>query len=212
MEKKEYLTVLGESEKLNIIERSKFITYVKGIQNEEEAKAFIESVKKKNSLATHNCYAYIADEFGLIQKFSDDGEPQGTAGIPILEVLKNRKIYKTCIVVTRYFGGVKLGSGGLIRAYSCVAADGLDLCKIVNMVSAVDLMVYTEYDGYSKLLKCIDNVNSVISETKFCNTVECIVTVNSNFLNSFLIKLKDIFKGNERYKKVGERFFPFNKV
>ena len=105
MKVQEYLTVKGEFEKLNIIERSKFICYVKGVDSEDEAKAFIDKIRKEHSLATHNCYAYIADELGLIQKFSDDGEPQGTAGMPILEVLRNRKIYKTVVVVTRYFGG-----------------------------------------------------------------------------------------------------------
>ena len=99
-----YFTVLSEYENTIIIERSKFICYIKHVENEQEAKSFVELIRKKHSLATHNCYAYIADDKGLIQKFSDDGEPQGTAGLPMLEVLKNKRVFKTCAVVTRYFG------------------------------------------------------------------------------------------------------------
>ena len=89
---KSYTTVNGSFENTNVIERSKFICYIKGINDEDEAKVFVAEIKKLHSLATHNCYAYIADDKGLIQKFSDDGEPQGTAGMPMLDVLKNRKI------------------------------------------------------------------------------------------------------------------------
>ena len=212
MEIKEYLTVKGESEKLNIIERSKFITYIKGVEDETDAKAFIEQIKKKHSLATHNCYAYIADELGLIQKFSDDGEPQGTAGMPILEVLKNRKIYKTCVVVTRYFGGVKLGAGGLVRAYSGVTALGLDETEILKMTTCTDFKVKAEYDGYSKIIKSVNNIDSVIVDTNFGDGVECLVTVKNDKVDAFLNKLKDVFKGNEQVEKVGERYFSFEKV
>ena len=89
----EFCTVKGEKENLIVIERSKFICNIKGVENEEEAKEFIDLIRKKHSLATHNCYAYIADDKGLVQKFSDDGEPQGTAGLPMLEVLKNKRIF-----------------------------------------------------------------------------------------------------------------------
>ena len=212
MNKAEYLTVIGEGEKLNIIERSKFIVYIKGVEDEEDAKAFIEKIRKQHSLATHNCYAYIADELGLVQKFSDDGEPQGTAGMPMLEVLKNRKIYKTCVVVTRYFGGIKLGAGGLVRAYSGVTADGLNDAKIVKMVPSIDVLVRTEYDGYSKLLKIVNNVDSVIVNTEFGDSVSCLITVKFDCLDALITKLSDAFKGNVKYEKVGERYYPFDKV
>ena len=99
-----FKTVKGIAEEVTVVQRSKFICTVKGVESEEDAKAFIAEIRKKHSLATHNCYAYIADEKGLIQKFSDDGEPQGTAGMPILNVLKSQSLYKTAAVVTRYFG------------------------------------------------------------------------------------------------------------
>ena len=106
-----YLSVSGEYENETVIERSRFICKVKRISGEDEAKAFVEEVRKTHSTATHNCYAYVASEDGNIMKFSDDGEPQGTAGMPILEVLRNRGIMMTAVVVTRYFGGIKLGAG-----------------------------------------------------------------------------------------------------
>ena len=111
-----FLSVNGENISETVIERSKFITRVKRISGEDEAREFIESVRKKHSDATHNCYAYVASEDGNLMKFSDDGEPQGTAGMPMLDVLRNKKIMMTVAVVTRYFGGVKLGAGGLVRA------------------------------------------------------------------------------------------------
>ena len=127
-----YLTVNGICENLIVIEKSKFICYIKGINSENDAKSFIDEIKKKNSMATHNCYAYIADEKGLIKKFSDDGEPQGTAGLPMLEVLQNSNLKKVVSVVTRYFGGIKLGVGGLSRAYGGSVSECLKKCEKVN--------------------------------------------------------------------------------
>ena len=152
---KGYLTVSKEVENLIVIERSKFICNIKGVEDEVDAKNYIEQLRKKHSLATHSCYAYIADEKGLVQKFSDAGEPQGTAGLPMLEVLKNKKIYKTVAVVTRYFGGIKLGTGGLTRAYSGSVSAGLELAKIIDVQPIVKINIKPEYDQYSKLLKLL---------------------------------------------------------
>lgn len=204
----EYLTVKGEFEKLNIIERSKFICFVKGVDSEDDAKAFVESIKKQHSLATHNCYAYIADELGLVQKFSDDGEPQGTAGMPILEVLKNRKLFKTCVVVTRYFGGVKLGAGGLVRAYSGVTADALDCSTIITMAQSSLIKVSTEYDGYSKLLKLV-GPDAIISDTVFANGVECCFTVKKKYVEDFIKKLIDLFNGKVEYSVVSDGYYAY---
>src|SRR5690625_2416674 len=106
-----------------IINKSRFIGYIKRTETEEEAKAFIAEIKAKHKDATHNCSAYIIGASALIQKADDDGEPSGTAGVPILEVLKRELMYNVTVVVTRYFGGIKLGAGGLIRAYSGAASE-----------------------------------------------------------------------------------------
>ena len=111
-----YLSILGEMENETIIERSRFICKIRRVESEEEAKAFIEEVRKAHSTATHNCYAYVASEDGNIMKFSDDGEPHSTAGKPMLDIIEGEKIFDVCVVVTRYFGGVLLGTGGLVRA------------------------------------------------------------------------------------------------
>ncbi len=203
-----YLTIDGEYENLIVIERSKFICYIKGVENEEEAKEYVAKIKKQHSLATHNCYAYIADEKGLIQKFSDDGEPQGTAGVPMLEALKGKKIFKVVAVVTRYFGGVKLGTGGLARAYSGSVTACLDKCKKVKKELVKYFLVHSDYDGYSKLLKCV-NDGVIITNIDFSLGVNINFAVKEEFVDAFIVKLKDIFKGREELEQLGEGFYPF---
>ena len=140
-----YLGAQGESVKETIIRKSRFITRIIGVESEEDAVAAIAEVRKKHSDATHNCYAYIADETGLCQRFSDDGEPSGTAGLPMLEVLKKFGVGKTLAVVTRYFGGIKLGASGLISAYSGCVARALDEAPVkIYRLSAV-VKAETEY-------------------------------------------------------------------
>ena len=121
-----YLSVSGEHVSEKVIERSRFITTSCHVEGEDEARAFIARISSKFKDATHNCYAYIADPTGNSPRFSDDGEPGGTAGMPILDVIKNKRLYCAAVVVTRYFGGIKLGAGGLIGAYSGNVARALD--------------------------------------------------------------------------------------
>lgn len=128
----QYNTVKGYGENEINIERSRFITYVNRVETEEEAQEFIASIKKKHHDANHNCSAYMIGEQNMIQKANDDGEPSGTAGVPMLEVLKKRDLKDTVVVVTRYFGGIKLGAGGLIRAYGRATSEGLNATGIVE--------------------------------------------------------------------------------
>lgn len=114
------------------IQKSRFLAFVKRVETEDEAKNFIEEIAKDNWKANHNCYAYTIGENQRIQKASDDGEPSGTAGVPILDVLKKKNLQDTAVVVTRYFGGIKLGAGGLIRAYSKSASEGIKQAGIVK--------------------------------------------------------------------------------
>ena len=151
--KDRYFAVKGETQNEIIIEKSRFICSVKRVDGEDEAKAFVSSIKEKYPDATHNCYAYIADENGFYIKFSDDGEPQGTAGMPMLEVLKNKKLFCTAVVVTRYFGGVKLGAGGLVRAYSDCTAKGVEKCGIVENIYSNTVSVDVGFSIYPKIQK-----------------------------------------------------------
>ena len=118
-----YLSVFSPCTYEKVIERSRFIANCAHAESEEQARAFIAGIRAEHSLATHNCFAFVADKVGNLMRFSDDGEPQGTAGMPMLEVLKNKKLFETVAVVTRYFGGIKLGAGGLVRAYAGAAAE-----------------------------------------------------------------------------------------
>ncbi|PEA52758.1 YigZ family protein [Bacillus pseudomycoides] len=128
----QYFTVKGYGEHEIVIQKSRFICYVNRATTEEEAQEFIQKIKKQHWNATHNCSAYLIGEHDQIQKANDDGEPSGTAGVPILEVLKKRHLKDTVVVVTRYFGGIKLGAGGLIRAYGKCTSEGLNHIGIVE--------------------------------------------------------------------------------
>ena len=149
----EYKTIENEAFAEWEISKSRFLAYVRHTESEQEAQSFIASVKKKHFDARHNCSAYIIGERGQIQKSSDDGEPSGTAGVPILEVLKKNELSDITLVVTRYFGGIKLGAGGLIRAYGKSATLGLDAAVIVKktIFSCYELML--SYD----LLGTVEN-------------------------------------------------------
>ncbi len=206
---KSYFSVVGEYECEYVIERSKFITYVKSVENEDDAKNFVAAIKKKNSLATHNCYAYVADEDGLIRKFSDDGEPQGTAGMPMLEVLKNRNLRKTAVVVTRYFGGIKLGAGGLVRAYSKAVCDGIDGAKVAEFILAVKLKITIEYDGYSKFLKFNESRKVAVVDTEFDSNVTVFLSVPEFDAEKYSNDLKDYFNGKVSVDVVCKQYFPF---
>lgn len=206
----QFNTINGEFENTNVIERSKFICYLKGVQDETQAKEYIEVIKKRHSLANHSCYAYIADEKGLIQKFSDAGEPQGTAGLPMLEVLKNKRIFKTVAVVVRYFGGIKLGTGGLTRAYGGAVSDCLQVSKIAKMYSACVLQVVTDYEGYSRLLKVVTDKDDIrVLSTEFDNIVSVKVAVKSDAVESFKVKLLDVFNGKINIQDKDCGFYDF---
>ena len=204
-----YFTITDETENTIVIERSKFICNIKPINDESEARTFIEEIRKRHSLANHCCYAYIADDKGLVQKFSDAGEPQGTAGLPMLEVLKNKKIYKVVAVVTRYFGGIKLGTGGLTRAYGGSVNECLSNAEIVNMQESVIMSVSPDYEGYSRLLKLLSNPNLAIIETEFDNVVKVKFAVKKDFVDSFNIMLLDTFNGKLNAKILYSDFYAF---
>ena len=142
---KTYRTVeqLGQDEV--VIEKSTFIGYAKPVENEAAALAFIQEIKKKHRDATHNVPAYVLGEHNEVQRCNDDGEPSGTAGVPVLEVLKKENVRNVAIVVTRYFGGIKLGTGGLVRAYTKGAKIALESAKIITRVLYQTVIVSVDY-------------------------------------------------------------------
>jgi uncharacterized YigZ family protein len=146
-----YYTVLKESKAEFEEKKSLFIGHVKRVYSEEEARSFINKIKSEHKQATHNVYAYIIGENKGIQRYSDDGEPQGTAGIPVLEVIKKNDITDVVVVVTRYFGGILLGAGGLVRAYSKGAAAGIKEAGIVEKVLGCPIEILIDYDLLGKV-------------------------------------------------------------
>ena len=163
-----------------IIEKSTFIGYAKPIKTEEEAIEFINEIKKKHKDATHNVWAYTVGKTMNIQRYSDDGEPQGTAGIPTLEVIKKEDLRDVVVVVTRYFGGVKLGAGGLVRAYTKGAKIGIDAAKVIEKMNMnyfvkdtiyednVEIIVYSRLEEVKVLTDKMIDITSATAEIKLC--------------------------------------------
>jgi len=206
-----YYTVKGVAENTITIERSKFICSITSIDCEEDAKRFIESVDKKYPLANHHCYAYIADEMGRTFKFSDAGEPQGTAGMPIYLALKNRNFCKTIAVVTRYFGGIKLGAGGLTRAYGNCVTECLNSAEICFNKPVVFFKVTTDYDNYSNFIKFTDSSGFKRANTSFNDIVEIEFAIENNNADiaKFNSAVQDFFKGKKTATRLRDGYFDF---
>ncbi len=151
--------------------KSRFIATVFSVESEEEAASFIENIRKQYWDARHNCYAYVIGVNGEKQKCSDDGEPQGTAGRPMLDVLLGEEIRNVLVVVTRYFGGTLLGTGGLVRAYSQAVKKGIEGSVIVDKCPAVKLNVITDYNGIGKLQYIAASMNIAILDTEYTDKV-----------------------------------------
>ena len=158
-----------------IIDKSTFIGYAKPIKTEEEAIEFINEIKKKHKDATHNVWAYTVGKTMNIQRYSDDGEPQGTAGIPTLEVIKKEDLRDVAVVVTRYFGGIKLGAGGLVRAYTKGAKVGIDAAKVIEKVMYKEVRIKIDYNQLGKVQNEIMNMNYFVKDTIYEDNVEIIV-------------------------------------
>lgn len=160
-------TVLIQGAEAEIVEKkSRFIAAIEPVNSEEEAVAFIDRIKKKHYSARHNCSAFIIGSKGELMRSSDDGEPQGTAGKPMLEILVGSNIRNIAVVVTRYFGGTLLGTGGLVRAYSQATKEALALCKCATSQYGVVMEIQTDYNGVGKIqyLLAKENVETLSSD------------------------------------------------
>ena len=182
---KPYRTVLGRGDDEVIINKSRFIGHAAPCASEEEALAFISEMRQRYKDASHNCYAYVIGQNKGIMRYSDDGEPGGTAGLPMMEVLKNRDVTDLCVVVTRYFGGVLLGAGGLVRAYTKGAVIGLDAAKVVVM-----------HPSQTYLL----------DDRDFAASVTCQITLKSEYSDAFHAEIARLFDGRYEPVLVEERF------
>lgn len=175
-----------------IIEKSTFIGYAKPIKSEDEAVEFVNEIKKKHKDATHNVWAYTVGENMNIQRYSDDGEPQGTAGIPTLEVIKKEDLRDIVVVVTRYFVGIKLGAGGLVRAYTKGAKIGIEAGIIIEKVKYTDVKIKIEYNQLGKIQNEIMSLGFTVKDTIYGEDVEIIVYSKVEDVESLKSRIIDI--------------------
>lgn len=204
-----YRTVKGYGESEYIIQRSRFITFVMRVETEEEALDFINNIKKMHHTATHNCSAYMIGEHDDIQKANDDGEPSGTAGVPILEVLKKQKLKDTVIVVTRYYGGIKLGGGGLIRAYGRAASDGIAAAGIVECKLHYLMKVTVEYTWLGKVENEVRQSTYVLDDISYMEDVDIFLYVPVEDEDVFLLWMNEITNGQAKISSVTTKFLEF---
>ncbi|MDD3569807.1 MAG: YigZ family protein [Lachnospiraceae bacterium] len=193
-----YKTILNEGTAEIVEKKSRFIANVRPVKTEEEARAFIEEMKKKYWDARHNVFAYQIGERNEIQRFSDDGEPQGTAGMPVLTVLSGEDIKNCCIVVTRYFGGTLLGTGGLVRAYGKSAKEGVLNAGIAEITTFRQYSIVTEYAMQGKIQYEIMQGEYIIKDTNFTDKVEFIVLVEEEKAEKFESGITDISAGKAK--------------
>ncbi|GHU81880.1 YigZ family protein [Clostridia bacterium] len=203
-----YRTVKKEASDEFAEKRSRFIGYCKPVAAEEDALAFIQKIKSKHHDATHNVYAYCLRN-GMTKRYSDDGEPQGTAGIPTLDVLVKSELSDAVVVVTRYFGGTMLGAGGLVRAYSHGAKIAVAASGIVAMQLACVCRITCRYDQYGKISALIPACGGVIDSTIFTDNVTVDMHVAKAQMEFFESTLTESTGGSIAAEKISEKFYEF---
>ncbi|MCD8841638.1 YigZ family protein [Staphylococcus arlettae] len=180
------ITIKAEHQIENVINKSRFIAHIKPVADEDEAKSFIAEVKQEHKEATHNCSAYTIGNQMNIQKANDDGEPSGTAGVPMLDILKKLETHNVCVVVTRYFGGIKLGGGGLIRAYSGAVRDVIYDIGRVALKEAVPVTVAINYDLTGKFEYELASTSFLLRDTQYTDKVSYSIDVVATEYDAFL--------------------------
>lgn len=183
------ITIKAEHQIENVINKSRFIAHIKPVADEDEAKSFIAEVKQEHKEATHNCSAYTIGNQMNIQKANDDGEPSGTAGVPMLDILKKLETHNVCVVVTRYFGGIKLGGGGLIRAYSGAVRDVIYDIGRVALKEAVPVTVAINYDLTGKFEYELASTSFLLRDTQYTDKVSYSIDVVATEYDAFLVFL-----------------------
>ncbi|ARF18182.1 YigZ family protein [Sporosarcina ureae] len=198
----------GESE--FVIQKSRFLSFVKRVETEQEALDFIQDIKKNHHTATHNCSAYIIGEHDQIQKANDDGEPSGTAGFPMLEVLKKQQLKDTVIVVTRYFGGIKLGGGGLIRAYGKAASEGIAATGVVERKLHTLVKTSIDYTWLGKVENEVRQSEYPLKEIVYEEDVELFLYVPEENQEIFQEWMMELTNGQAIITITGHEFLEFD--
>lgn len=190
------ITIKAEHIIENVINKSRFIAHIKPVESEEDAKAFINQVSTKHREAAHNCSAYTIGDQMNIQKANDNGEPSGTAGVPMLDILKKLEIHNACVVVTRYFGGIKLGGGGLIRAYSGAVRDVIYDIGRVELKPAIPTTVTINYDLTGKFEYELESTSYLLRDQSYTDKVSYQIDVVSSDYDEFIAFLNRTTSGN----------------
>jgi uncharacterized YigZ family protein len=191
----QYRTVKGLGSAELIIKKSRFIGHAKPVASEEEAVQFIESIKQQHKAATHNCSAYMVGQRDEIQKQSDDGEPSGTAGRPIMEVIKHQGLKNIAVVVTRYFGGIMLGAGGLVRAYTDAAVTGIAAAVPTYQVLHREVLVEIDYTWHGKVENELRGSKMRLGETLFSDKVTMVCWPIASEADLFVASMRDLTQG-----------------
>ena len=203
----QFKTVLTSSVGEYEEKRSKFIGVLSHVESEQEAIEFINSVREKHREARHNVHAFVVKENG-ISRFSDDGEPHGTAGKPILDVIKGFELQNVCLVVTRYFGGILLGTGGLCHAYGTAARLACQSADIVTMKMQKQFVIVCDYQQHNRLIPFIESCGGNVEDTKFSDNVRVTFSLESPAVNNFVVGLNEMFCGKLNAECIGEGFSP----
>lgn len=203
---KEYKTVIEPGTGEYVEKKSRFIGYIRHVESEEEADSFIIEIKKKHYDARHNCSAYSVGEDKVIQRFSDDGEPSGTAGKPILEVITGNGLHNVCVVVTRYFGGTLLGTGGLVRSYTEAAKECIADTEVVTKKCIIPLKVCTNYNDFGKLQYIFNQEGINIRGTDYGENVVLTAEVYVDDIERIEKKVTEVTAARAEYER-GETEF-----
>lgn len=202
----EYISLAGEGEARIEIKRSVFIAHASPVKSDGEAREYLQKIKREYSDAKHNCYAYVIND-GNFSRYSDDGEPGGTAGLPILNVIKGRGVTNAAVVVTRYFGGILLGTGGLVRAYTDSASAAVEAARPALFSLYDIILVRASYSDYQKLSYEISRAGAFTDDVKFEGDVKLTLAVKREASEAFSSRISEITAGKAEISRVGERFF-----
>ena len=203
----QYRTVYSGREAEIIEKKSRFIATVKPVKSEEEAISFIEALKKKYWNATHNCFAYVIGEHFQVQRCSDDGEPSGTAGKPMLDVLLGEEIHDTAVVVTRYFGGTLLGTGGLVRAYQGATKAGLEASTVITKMHGHKVSIQTDYTGLGKIQYILGQRGIQILNSEYTDKVVLEVLLPETLVKQVMAEITEGTNGQAVMELTEECYF-----
>lgn len=205
-----YKTIFEKAEATFVEKRSEFIGYIAPCKTNDEAIEFINNIKARHRKATHNVYAYVLRD-NNITRYSDDGEPQGTAGVPVLDVILKEELTDVCVVVTRYFGGILLGGGGLVRAYTHSCKLAIESATIMQMYNCFELSISCDYNMYGKINHLLEEFDVMIVKTEFSEYVSIKLNIKSELCDKLINEIVDLTNAKATIVKSQEFFANFAK-